>query len=104
MQGTSLGPLQPWPKLSAQRAAPRTGLLSSVPFCLLDPWSPKLATNRREAPLAFRMKSADFLNSSGHSCIRSGHCAFPTRRVKFVFEKWGPSELKNGYFLFLYTH
>lgn len=81
-----------------ERAAPRTGLLSSVPFCLLDPWPPKLATNRKEAPLAFRMKSEDFLNSSGHSCIRSGPCAFPTRRVKFVFEKWGPSELKMAIF------
>lgn len=63
--------------------------ISTAPFCLLDPWTPKLAANRSEAPLAFRMRSADFLNSSGHSCIRSGPCAFPTQRVKFVFEGWG---------------
>ena len=68
--------------------------ISTALFCLLDPWTPKLASNRSEAPLAFRMKSSDFLNSSGHSCIRSGPCAFPTQRVKFVFEGWGRVKLK----------
>lgn len=69
---------------SARLAArlPVRASLCTVPFCLLDPWPPKLAANRSEAPLAFRMKSVDFLNSSGHSCIRSGPYAFPMQRVK----------------------
>lgn len=75
--------------------ASRAGLFPLRPFCLLDPWTPKLSANRSEAPLAFRMKSADFLNSSGHSCIRSGPCAFPTQRVKSVFEGWGRVKLEN---------
>lgn len=40
------------------------------------------------------MKSADFLNSLGHSCIRSGTCAFPMQRVNFVFEGGGKVELE----------
>lgn len=81
-----LPPLPP-PAANANRLVPgfQRRPVSTVPFCLLDPWPPKLAANRSEAPLAFRMKSADFLNSSGHSCIRSGSCAFPMQCVKFVF-------------------
>lgn len=90
--GTSLGP----PRPPAQA-------FSLPPFCLLDPWPSELPANGREAPLAFRMKSTDFVNSSGHSRIRSGPCAFPTRRVKFVFGEWGLSELKNGYFFCVLT-
>lgn len=89
-----LPPLAP-PAVNASRLVPCFRSVSTVPFCLLDPWPPKLAANRSEAPLAFRMKSADFLNSSGHSCIRSGLCAFPMQRVKFVFEGWGRVELEN---------
>lgn len=80
------------------------GPISTVPFCLLDPWPPKLPASRSEAPLAFRMKSADFLNSSGHSCIRSGPCAFPMQCVKFVFEGWGRVGLENDYFPLVHTH
>ena len=91
-----LPPLSP-PAANANRLVPRFQRrpISTVSFCLLDPWPPKLAANRGEAPLAFRMKSADFLNSSGHSCIRSGPYAFPMQRVKFVFEGWGRVKLEN---------
>lgn len=78
-------------------------LLCAVPFCLLDPWPPKLQANRSEAPLAFRMKNEDFLNSLGHSCIRSGPCAFPMQRVKFIVEGLRQAELENGYFPLVLT-
>lgn len=97
-QRTSLRPLHQQQTLSAPPLAFQLGPFSTVPFCLLDPWSPKLASNRSEAPLAFRMKSVDFLNSSGHSCIRSGPCAFPVHRVKFVFEGWGARGVRKRLF------
>lgn len=82
----------------------QSGPIATVRFCLLDPWPPKLPASGSEAPLAFRMKSADFLNSSRHSCIRSGLCAFPMQRVKFVFEGWGRMGLENDYFPLVHAH
>lgn len=80
------------------RLASSVGLFPPCPFVCLTPGPPQLAANRREAPLAFRMKSSDFLSSSGHSCIRSGLRAFPTQCVKFVFEGWGRGDWKMPIF------
>lgn len=92
-----------WPQRQPPcRLVSSAGLFPLCPFVCLTPGPRNSRLIRNEAPLAFRMKSADFLNSSGHSCIRSGPCVFPMQRVKFVLG--GRVELENGYFPLVHTH